>query len=92
VNPRFPFLVPFKSAVRAACLSLLLWPGAVHAAEQARITAIIKDSLTGKPTPCTVTITDAHGQVVTETESFKDGFRCNGQFTKTLLPARPASV
>jgi len=40
------------------------------------------DAVTGQPAPCTVTITDAHGQLVQESAAYKAGFRSNGQFEK----------
>jgi hypothetical protein len=53
--------------------------------------ATIIETLTGRRTPCTVTITDAHGQVVTENASFTQGFRSSGEFAKSL-PAGPTRI
>lgn len=44
----------------------------------------VTDAATGKPTACTVILTDASGKTVTETDAFKAGFRCNGSFEKHL--------
>src|ERR1035438_40445 len=46
--------------------------------------AVIKDAITGRQAPCTVTITDADGKVVVESDSFSKGFRCSGEFSKRL--------
>lgn len=42
------------------------------------------DGASGQLTPCTVEITDAEGGTVLETPAFGRGFRCDGQFEKTL--------
>jgi hypothetical protein len=55
------------------------------------ISGRITDAQDGGPTPCTVTITDANGNIVTETASFKGGFRCDGQFRKQI-PAGVAKI
>jgi hypothetical protein len=58
----------------------------IHATSQE--TGILKgtvlDSTTQNRTPCTVQIHDANNKIVIENESYLDGFRCNGQFEKTL--------
>ena len=46
------------------------------------------DASTRLVTPCTVTITDSNGKVVIENESFRNGFRCSGEFTKILPSGR----
>jgi hypothetical protein len=46
--------------------------------------ATISDGITGRRTPCTVTITDVHGKIAVESDSFRKGFRCPGEFTKSL--------
>ena len=56
--------------------------------KEAVLQGTIRDESNGQPSACTVAITDANGKLVTETESFKAGFRCEGQFTKRL-PAGP---
>jgi hypothetical protein len=57
-------------------------------AAEAVLKATIKDEVSGFPIPCTVTITDAEGKVVTENQAFKSGFRCSGQFSKRLPAGR----
>src|SRR5438876_6982813 len=57
-------------------------------ADEAVLKATIKDELSGLPIPCSVTITDAEGKVVTENQAFKSGFRCSGQFSKRLPAGR----
>jgi hypothetical protein len=54
--------------------------------ESATLSGLIKDAATGQPTACTVTIKDANGKIVTESESFLSGFRCPGRFLKKLPP------
>ena len=66
----------------AAVLSVM-WVGDTSGADTV-VRGTINDALTGRPTPCTVTITDAKGKVVIESDSFKGGFRCPGEFTKRL--------
>ena len=44
----------------------------------------ITDAETGAPTACTVSITDATGRIVTDSEALKGGFRCEGTFEKRL--------
>jgi hypothetical protein len=61
---------------------------AQSAAAEAVLSGIVIDAASAQPTPCTVTIVDAHGQVVIERESFKAGFRCPGKFEKRLPPGR----
>ena len=56
------------------------------AAQDAILQATVRDEFTGQPSACTVAITDAKGHLLTETDSFKTGFRCEGQFTKKLPP------
>jgi len=63
-------------------------PNSQSAADQAILRGVVTDAATGQRTPCTVTIVDANGQVVTERESFKAGFRCPGSFEKHLPPGR----
>src|ERR1039458_3221828 len=53
--------------------------------------AVIKDAITGRQAPCTVTITDADGKVVVESDSYSNGFRCSGEFSKRL-PAGSTGV
>ena len=62
--------------------------GIASAAEPAILNGLIKDAVTGQPTACTVAITDANGKVIIESPSFQSGFRCAGQFRKTLPPGR----
>src|SRR5262245_54958076 len=72
-------------------LSILLLFGAqidCEAEEDAILRGIIKDALSGHPTPCTVTVTDSAGVVVVENGSFSPGFRCSGEFLKRLPPGR----
>jgi hypothetical protein len=66
----------------ATLLSLLTAGKAVGG--DAVLHGIILDGVTGRRTPCTVTITDAHGKVAVESDSFRDGFRCSGEFTRHL--------
>lgn len=48
----------------------------------------ITDAATGKPSAASVAITDAKGILILESDSFKAGFRCAGEFTKQLPPGR----
>lgn len=48
----------------------------------------VLDRDTGQPTPCTVSLVDAVGATVMERDSFRGGFRCDGQFTKRLPAGR----
>jgi len=77
-------------ALWLAAASCLVW-----IAEAAGVDAVlhgkVNDALVGRLTPCTVTITDANGKVVTENASFNDGFRSSGEFTKRL-PAGPTRI
>ena len=63
----------------------------VLAGDLAVLCGVVSDASSGQPTPCTVTITDADGQIVIERESFRAGFRCPGRFAKRL-PAGPTKV
>jgi hypothetical protein len=56
-------------------------------AQEAVLRGTIKDE-TGAPSPCTVAIFDAIGNLVVENDSFKSGFRCSGEFTKRLAAGR----
>jgi hypothetical protein len=67
-----------------------VWIGAAVGAD-AVLHGKINDALTGRQTPCTVTITDANGKVVIESASFSGGFRSSGEFTKRL-PAGPTRI
>jgi hypothetical protein len=69
-------------------VSLLFESGHVVLAQNAVLHGVIKDAATGKPTACTVAITDANGKTIIEIDSFKTGFRCAGEFTKELPPGR----
>lgn len=70
----------------------LLSASPVDAAAAGSDTAVLRgrvtDAATGRPTACTVTITDSAGSIVTENEAFKGGFRCNGAFEKRLPAGR----
>ncbi len=66
-------------------MAAALWLGQASGAE-AILHARILDGTTGDPTACTVTINDAHGKVITEIASFRQGFRCAGEFTRHLPP------
>jgi hypothetical protein len=57
-------------------------------AQQAVLHGTITDADTDNRSPATVAITDAKGNLVTENDSFKSGFRCSGEFTKRLPPGR----
>jgi hypothetical protein len=48
----------------------------------------VVDAVTGLPTACTVLIVDAGGHKVIERDSFRDGFRCDGRFEKSLPAGR----
>src|ERR1035441_7653852 len=65
-----------------AALSLAWIADAVGA--DAVLHAEVKDAITGRQAPCTLTITDADRRVVTGSESFRNGFRCSGEFSKRL--------
>ncbi|HWH70701.1 MAG TPA: CehA/McbA family metallohydrolase [Candidatus Sulfotelmatobacter sp.] len=77
-------------ALSLAAALMLAWTGETVGAD-AVLRARIKDAVTGRQTPCTVTITDAQGQVAQESASLRDGFRCSGEFTKRL-PAGPTRI
>ncbi|HEY5910784.1 MAG TPA: CehA/McbA family metallohydrolase [Verrucomicrobiae bacterium] len=68
--------------------SLVLANATVLGAQDAVLRGTIKDASSGGLTPCTVAITDSSGKLLTESESFKAGFRCAGQFTRHLPPGR----
>ena len=70
-----------------AAVFWLMWIGETIGAD-AVLHGKIGDAITGRQTPCTVKITDANGKVVVESDSFKDGFRCSGEFTKRLPAGR----
>ena len=72
----------------ALTVLLLLGSGDVVFAQTAVLHGVIKDAATGKLSACTVAITDANGKTVIESDSFKTGFRCAGEFTKELPPGR----
>ena len=57
-------------------------------AQEAVLRATIRDKTTGAPTSCNVALFDAKGNLVTESDSFKSGFRCAGEFTRRLPPGR----
>ncbi|HWI55710.1 MAG TPA: hypothetical protein VNZ22_00685, partial [Bacillota bacterium] len=77
-------------ALSLAAALMLAWTGETVGAD-AVLRARIKDAVTGRQTPCTVTITDAQGKVAQESASLRDGFRCSGEFTKRL-PAGPTRI
>ena len=77
----FPSLLTLPAAL-VLCRSLLL------ADETALLRGTVTDAATGAPAACTVTITDASGKTVTETDAFKGGFRCAGAFEKRLPAGR----
>jgi hypothetical protein len=57
-------------------------------AQMAVLRGTVTNQITGRPTACTVSITDSTGKVVIENESFRSGFRCPGTFTKTVPAGR----
>ena len=72
---------PFKEwslAIILLGLPSCLW------GQEASLTGLIRDEATGQPSPCTITITDAHGKIVTQSQSFQGGFRSSGQFHLSL--------
>ena len=73
----------------AAAFSLLLIGKAVGG--DAVLHGTVFDGITGHQIPCTVTITDANGKVAVESDSFRNGFRCSGEFTRSL-PAGPTRI
>jgi len=75
----------FGYALSLAAVFCTISLPAISGAE-AILHAKIHDATNGHLTPCTVTITDAAGKVLTESESFHNGFRCSGEFTKHLPP------
>ena len=58
----------------------------VDAAETALLRGRIIDAMTKEPTDCTVSISATNGAIVTESEAYKKGFRCEGTFEKQLPP------
>lgn len=81
-----------QSAGRWALLLALIASSLASGAEDlATLRGVITDAVTGRPTPCTVTITDAHGKIVQESAAFSAGFRSSGQFEK-LLPPGPTRI
>jgi hypothetical protein len=79
-------LMKLAKASASVAISLGFWNTCT--AQPATLAGLIKDASTGEPTPCTVSITDVHGRIVTENESFQSGFRCPGQFRKQLPPGK----
>ncbi len=55
---------------------------------QATISGRVVDSDTGRVIPATVAIRTSQGSLVTESPSFKDGFRSSGTFTKAVPPGK----
>jgi len=72
----------------ATPLLCLLARAALAASGPALLRGTVTDAATGAPAACTVTITDAANKTVTETDAFKDGFRCAGTFEKRLPAGR----
>ncbi len=87
-----PFIFKVGTAlrgVRQSCVTgLFLLLLACSASADALLRGTVTDAATGAPAACTVTITDAAGKTVTETDAFKGGFRCAGAFEKQLPPGR----
>ena len=77
-----------KLSSSLSLVTILLGLGSTCAAQLATLTGVIRDAATQKPCPCTVTITDAQGKVVTESLSCQSGFRCSGQFRLNLPAGR----
>ena len=81
-------------ALFSAFLILSGWIGGVGMGAEATppppavLRVTILDADTRQPTSCTVALTGAQGKLITERESFKGGFRCAGQFEKSLPPGR----
>jgi hypothetical protein len=80
-------------------LPVVLWlaaeNGGLLASEQsaaapvpATLEGTVLDVQTGQPTACTVTIVDASGRVVVESEAYRAGFRSMGRFSKQLPAGR----
>src|SRR5712671_293310 len=70
-------------------LAGILNPTAISAmAQEAVLHGTIKDETTGAPSPCNVALFDARGNLMVESDSFKSGFRCSGEFTKRLPAGR----
>jgi hypothetical protein len=69
---------------------LLCTCATVLSAAAVRADAILRvrvlDAQTGRPVPCTITIRDARGQIVTDHPSFRDGIRSRGLFETRLAP------
>lgn len=64
-------------------------PGATPAADAtALLRGAVIDAATGAPAACTVAIIGADGKTVTETDAFRNGFRCDGSFEKRLPAGR----
>ncbi len=61
---------------------------AEHGDNTVLLRGTIVDAATGAPSACTVFLTDVQGKVITESESFKNGFRCGGTFEKRLPAGR----
>jgi hypothetical protein len=57
-------------------------------AQEAVLQGTVRDNTTGRPSACTIAITDARDKLLTESDAFKPGFRCEGRFTKKLPAGR----
>ena len=76
-------------SLRVGLVAALLTVGAPNSrCQDATLQGTVTDGATGALAPCTVSITDAHQRLVIENDSLRSGFRCDGQFTKTLPPGR----
>jgi len=76
------------------CLMLLLWLVAVSGLSAeidpntGQIKLTITDSVTSEQTACSVLLVDSKGKKVIESESFRNGIRCDGRLVKTLPVGR----
>jgi len=80
---------PFEAKGFLLVVLLGTAPGLAASAQAAgagpgRLRGTVVEAATGLPVPCTVTILDAAENTVTERDSFRGGFRCDGRFEKRL--------
>lgn len=78
----FPNWAPITAALGLVALSS--FSGADGAESPGTLRVSVVDAGSGLQIPCTVSLVDSAGETMVDNQSFSSGFRCDGQFTRSL--------
>jgi hypothetical protein len=85
------FAITRRKFIRQSFLALntlYFFPGLGESEASAALSLTVRDAATNEIIPCSVALTTAHGELLTDNPGYSSGFRCPGEFRSDLPPGK----